>query len=123
MANSDQNKSSTAIVYLRTASTEQADHSAALERQWDVCKDYARERGLRIVGTYTDAGVSGLSPRRPALDSIMDELPLGRTCYLITADETRLSRSIALQLALELQLGRYGVKLVVASQADITSLN
>ncbi len=122
MADSNQTKSSTAIVYLRTASTDQDDHSAALECQWDACKDYARERNLRIVGTYTDAGVSGMNPRRPALDHLMeDELPLGRAHYLITADETRLARSMTLRLALELQLGRYGVELVVASQAYSTS--
>ena len=61
MAKSNQTTSSTAIVYLRTASTEQADRSATLEHQWNLCKGYARESGLRIAGTWTDAGVSDLS--------------------------------------------------------------
>ena len=55
MANSNQTTSGAAIAYLRVGSVDQADHSVALERQWDICKDYARERGLRITKTHVDA--------------------------------------------------------------------
>jgi hypothetical protein len=54
-------KRAKASAYLRSASIEQADRSTALEHQWQVCQDLARARGLRIIRTYTDAGVSGLS--------------------------------------------------------------
>lgn len=105
-----------AIVYVRTASTHQADNTS-LEHQWEICKDYARRYDLRVIGSYVDAGISGLSPRRHALDRMLRELSLGRARYLITADEARLARKPTLRLALELELARYGIKLIYVSQA------
>jgi DNA invertase Pin-like site-specific DNA recombinase len=121
MENSKMAGSSATFVYLRTASIDQTDRSMALERQWQVCKDVARRHGLDIVDSYTDAGFSGLSPRRPDLDRMLREMSLGRAHYLITADGVRLARELRLRLALELEIAWYGVQLVVASHAGNTS--
>ena len=116
--------SGVAVAYLRTATAERVGSRIGLKRQRRACEQHAQALGLRLGAIYADVGVSGLPEHRLALDQLtQEELPLGRACYLITADQTRLSRSMTLQLALELQLGRYGVKLVVASQTDNTSLN
>ena len=48
---------------------------------------------------------------------MLRELSLGRARYLITADEARLARKPTLRLALELELARYGIKLIYVSQA------
>lgn len=47
-----------AIQYVRTSSDGQ-HHS--LENQFTTIAEYARQRGYEIVGTYVDAGKSGLS--------------------------------------------------------------
>lgn len=98
-----------AVAYLRVASIAQGDHPHTLMRQWEVCQQYARHRGLTITHVYTDAGVSGNSPRRPALDRMLRKLSHGRIGYLVTADNNRLACNPTLRLALELELGRYSV--------------
>jgi DNA invertase Pin-like site-specific DNA recombinase len=101
--------SNEAVAYIRVASISQVDYAIALERQLETCQRYALDRGLTITRVYTDAGISGNSPRRPALDRMLRKLSHGRVRYLITADHTRLARSPMLRLSLELELGRYGV--------------
>jgi DNA invertase Pin-like site-specific DNA recombinase len=102
-----------AFVYLRTASIDHIDREYALDRQWEVCRAYARHRGLTITDTYFDAGASGLSPRRPDLDRMLRALSLGQARFLITADQARLARDLRLRLALELEIARYGVELLI----------
>jgi DNA invertase Pin-like site-specific DNA recombinase len=98
-----------AVAYLRVASIAQADHPTALERQLETCQQYARNRGLTITRIYTDAGISGNSPRRPALDRMLRKLSHGRIGYLITANNTRLACDPMLHFTLQLELGRYDV--------------
>jgi site-specific DNA recombinase len=38
--------------------------------QLDGLRDYARARGLEVVGEYIDEGVSGAKATRPALDRL-----------------------------------------------------
>jgi DNA invertase Pin-like site-specific DNA recombinase len=109
MSSTSTQTSTEAVAYLRVASAAQEDHTSALGRQWNLCQQYARNRGLTITYVYTDAGVSGNSPRRPALDRMLRKLSRGRIGYLITADNNRLARDPGLRLAFELELSRYGV--------------
>jgi DNA invertase Pin-like site-specific DNA recombinase len=109
MSKTSTQKPTEAVVYLRTPSIARGDHPPTLKRQWEVCQRYARHRGLIITRVYTDVGISGRSPRRPALDRMLHKLSHGRIGYLITADETRLARDARLRLAFELELARYGV--------------
>lgn len=109
MSSTSTQKPAEAVAYLRTASITQGDHPHALKHQWEVCQQYARNRGLTITRVYTDAGISGNSPRRPALDRMLRKLSHGGAGYLITANNTRLARDARLRLALELELARYTV--------------
>jgi DNA invertase Pin-like site-specific DNA recombinase len=118
--NTSTRRSSEAVAYLRVASVAQEDHPSALGHQWELCRQYARDRGLTITHVYTDVGVSGNSPRRAALDRMLRKLSRGRVGYLITADDTRLARNPTLGLALELEIGRYGVMLISSSETQLT---
>jgi site-specific DNA recombinase len=109
MSNTSTRKPTEAVAYLRVASAAQEDHPKALERQWELCQQYARRRGLTITQVYSDVGISGNSLRRPALDRMLRALSRGRIGYLVTADNNRLARDPVLRLAFELELSRYGV--------------
>ncbi len=115
-------KSNPAVVYLRTGSCDQADIRNGLESQQRICEGSARKRGLHITRIYADAGVSGLASRRPSLDRMLSDLSSRRTPYVIVADPARLARNQTLSLALELQLGRYGTRLIVACAADSNTI-
>ncbi len=111
-------KSNHAVVYLRTGSIDQADIRNGLESQQRICEDFARSSGLYITRIYADAGFSGLAGRRPSLDRMLSDLSSRWTPFVVVANPARLARSQTLSLALELQLGRYGTQLVMASAAD-----
>jgi DNA invertase Pin-like site-specific DNA recombinase len=111
-------KSNLAVVYLRSGSCDQADIRNGLGSQQRICEDFARKCGLHVTRIYADAGVSGLANRRPSLDRMLSDLSSRRTPYVIVADPARLARNQTLSLALELQLGRYGTRLILACAAD-----
>ena len=115
-------KSNFAVVYLRTASIDQADVRHGLESQQRICEDFARHSGLHITHIYADAGFSGLAGRRPSLDRMLSDLSSYWTPYVVVADPARLARNQTLSLALELQLGRYGTQLISASAARGSSV-
>jgi DNA invertase Pin-like site-specific DNA recombinase len=111
-----------AVIYLRTGSRHHADVRSGLEAQQRICEDFARSRGLRVTGIYADAGFSGLAGRRPSLDGMLSDLSSSLTPYVVVADPARLARNQTLSLALELQLGRYGTRLIAAYTADDSSM-
>jgi site-specific DNA recombinase len=115
-------KSNFAVVYLRTASIDQADVRNGLESQQRICEDFARSSGLHITRVYADAGFSGLAGRRPSLDRMLGDLSSSWTPHVVVADPARLARNQTLSLALELQLGRYGTQLISASAAEAGSI-
>ena len=57
-----------AALYLRVSSVDQNPETQALD-----LRQFAVQRGLEIVQTYTDHGVSGTKARRPALDKMMED--------------------------------------------------
>jgi DNA invertase Pin-like site-specific DNA recombinase len=56
----EKTKYKTAVVYMRTGSSDQADMGNGLESQQRICEDSARKRGLHVTRIYADAGVSGV---------------------------------------------------------------
>jgi DNA invertase Pin-like site-specific DNA recombinase len=105
-----------AVLYLRTGSADQEDIRRGLQTQQRLCEEYARQLGLRITDIYCDAGVSGLSERRPALGRLLRALSFGRIDYVIAADRARLARSHTLEQSLEERITRDGVGLVTGEQ-------
>jgi DNA invertase Pin-like site-specific DNA recombinase len=57
-----------------------------------MVRRYADARGLIICETYLDAGVSGGTLQRPALQSLLADCRAGKIGTVITQDPERLSR-------------------------------
>ncbi len=57
--------------------------------QVDELRVEAARRGWKIVGTYTDEGVSGSRERRPQLDRLLAEVRAGKLDVADRSDKRR----------------------------------
>jgi len=60
-----------AVIYARYSSSNQSEQS--IEGQIRVCSDYAKAKGLTIVGEYVDRGISGRTDNRPEFQRLMTD--------------------------------------------------
>ena len=81
------------IAYCRVACAKQSAPSAEAQRQEQMAQRYADARGLIICATYLDAGVSGGTLERPALQRLLADCRAGKIDTVITQDPERLSRN------------------------------
>ena len=81
------------IAYCRVACAKESDPSAEVQLQEQTARRYADARGLIICKTYLDAGVSGGTLERPALQSLLADCRAGKIGTVITQDPERLSRN------------------------------
>ena len=81
-----------AVAFLRVSTDEQARSGLGLEAQEAACRAWAAGAGYEIVGTFTDAGVSGAAEIEdsPQLVAALAALPAGGV--LLVAKRDRLQR-------------------------------
>ena len=60
-----------AVIYARYSSSNQTEQS--IEGQIRVCTDYAKTKGLTVVGEYIDRAVSGRTDNRPEFQKLMQD--------------------------------------------------
>jgi DNA invertase Pin-like site-specific DNA recombinase len=77
-----------AALYVRVSTVDQHP-----ETQLSELRQYASNRGLEIVGEYTDHGFSGTKARRPELDRMMDDARRHRFDVVLVWSCDRLARS------------------------------
>jgi site-specific DNA recombinase len=87
------------VAYCRSA-TEPPDEPSAVCSQADAICDYAERRGLILGSIYADAGVSGVTLDRPALQQLIADCRAGKISAVITKDPDRLSRDFRQLIAL-----------------------
>ena len=81
---------SKAAIYVRVSTGQQAEEGHSLANQKDACAKYAKENRLQVVKTYEDAGVSGTTDDRPAMQRALKETHGFE--HLVIYDSTRLGR-------------------------------
>ena len=77
-----------AIIYARVSSADQKDD---LKRQREMLREYAKERGYKVVAVFEDVA-SGLKDDRRGLKKVFDVLRAGRADVVIVAWKDRLTR-------------------------------
>jgi len=77
-----------AAVYCRVSTVDQHPETQLYE-----LRQFASQRGLQIVGEYTDHGFCGARARRPELDRMMDDTRRHRFDVLLVWSCDRLARS------------------------------
>jgi len=83
------------IGYIRVSTSKQADEGHSLDAQRAKLQAYANLYELDLVGIHVDAGLSGKSLDRPALQQALADLKSGKATGLLTMKLDRLSRSVA----------------------------
>lgn len=58
-----------AVIYARYSSKNQTEQS--IEGQMRVCKAYAKDHSLLVVGSYADRAISGRTDNRPEFQKMM----------------------------------------------------
>ena len=101
-----------AALYLRVSTVDQNPETQALD-----LRQFAAQRGLKIVETYTDHGVSGTKARRPALDKMMDDARRHKFDVVVVWACDRLARSTKHLLQVLDELNGFGIQFLSQREA------
>lgn len=85
------------FLYIRVSTEEQAIHGLSIEAQTDALQEWAKANGHKVVGVYTDAGISARKPasKRPELQQLLDDVRGGKGELVVFTKLDRWFRNIA----------------------------
>src|SRR2546425_4488640 len=101
-----------AALYVRVSTVDQHP-----ETQLHDLRKLVAERGLEIVGEYTDHGFSGIEARRPELDRMMEDARRHRFDVLLVWSCDRLARSTKHLLQTLDELSGFGIQFLSQREA------
>jgi site-specific DNA recombinase len=112
----------TAAIYLRVSTQEQVE-GYGLDAQRSKCEAMATVRGLDVIETYSDEGISGTKDAtdRAGLDALLNSAAAGQFDAVIISALDRLGRKTQLVLQLVDQLTANGVSIISCKEALDTS--
>ena len=101
-----------AVAYVRVSTDEQAESRAGLEAQLHAITQHCEKNGWQLVGTYTDAGVSGAAQldKRPGLLDAVNSVTRGGV--LLVAKRDRLARDVVACAVVERMVAKRGGRVV-----------
>jgi DNA invertase Pin-like site-specific DNA recombinase len=111
-----------AVIYIRVSTERQAQEGVSMESQEAKCRAWCDALGYQVVGTFTDAGISGKRmDKRPGLLDALDT-----ACHvkaaLVVYSLSRLARSTRDALAISERLDKAGADLVsLTEKLDTTT--
>ena len=97
---------------MRVSTVDQNPETQALD-----LRQFASQRGLQVVETYTDHGVSGTKARRPALDKMMDDARRHKFDVVVVWACDRLARSTKHLLQVLDELNGFGIQFLSQREA------
>ena len=97
-----------AVIYARYSSHSQKD--ASIEQQLRVCRQYAREHDIQIVGEYCDHAISGTSDKRPEFMRMIKDSDKRRWEQVLVYKIDRFARNRYDSATYKVRLRRNGVK-------------
>lgn len=99
-----------AVIYARYSSHAQKDTS--IEQQLRVCRQYAEEHDLQIVGEYCDRAISGTSDKRPEFLKMIKDSAKGKWQRVLVYKVDRFARNRYDSAMYKARLKKYGVKVM-----------
>lgn len=114
-----QQQSTKAVAYCRVSLSEQNPQT-----QVTNIKEFAANRGLNLIHTYLDHGLSGSlsKEKRPQLDQLIKDARLGKFKVLIVVGLDRVARDVRHLINLLHELDEYGVSLIsIRENIDFTT--
>jgi DNA invertase Pin-like site-specific DNA recombinase len=107
----------TAILLTRVSTGNQAESGLGLEAQLASMATYCADKGIKVLGTYEDAGVGGRAPldKRHGLLAALAAVEGEGASMLLCAKRDRVSRDPFTILSVERALKKVGARLVSAA--------
>jgi site-specific DNA recombinase len=102
-------------LYLRVSTLQQVDKES-LSNQESRLKAYCKANGYQIYRIYKDAGVSAKDTKRPALESLLQDIRNKKIEAVIVTKLDRITRSLRDLIKLLELFQTYGVKFISISQ-------
>ncbi len=108
------------IVYARVSTPGQAERETPIESQISKCMQYAREKGIEVIATFVDEGISGTTDERPNFKKAVDFAVQEKVDAFIVFDTSRFARDRATAVYYKRLLRKHGVQIhyVVAPLPD-----
>ena len=106
-----------AFSYTRVSSAAQVKRGHGAESQAVRCEEFARIKGLKVIKTYSDKGVSGSLVDRPQMKRMLSDIRKhpADIVYVIVDDISRLARGLEAHLALRAAIAEVGGVLISPS--------
>lgn len=108
------------ILYTRVSTDKQAEQGLGLQVQEKALRAWARNGSHKVVGLYTDSGISGSNglDTRPGLAAAFADTQAGKAAALVVYRLDRLSRKLADQETWIEQLERAGRKVISITEPE-----
>ena len=106
-----------AVIYARYSSERQNEQSIA--GQVDVCKKWAKDNDIGVVGIYHDNALTGKTDKRPAFQKMIKDAKKGKFDYVIVYKLDRFARNRYDSAIYKAQLKLQGVR-VLSAMENIT---
>lgn len=103
-----------AVLYVRYSSHSQKD--ASIEQQFRECREYAKRKGIQIIGEYADHALSGQTDQRPEFQRMIRDSKRGRFQYVITWKVDRFARNRYDSATYKARLKASGVSVLYAKE-------
>lgn len=103
-----------AVIYARYSSHNQKD--ASIDQQLRVCRRYAEENGLTVVGEYADHALTGTTDRRPEFLRMIKDAEKERFQIVLVYKVDRFARNRYDSATYKAKLKRHGVRLISAME-------
>ena len=109
-------------LYARYSSDQQSESS--IEDQFRLCREQAKRDGLKIIGTYHDAAISGASTiLRPGIQTLLQDAQCGQFDVVLAEALDRISRDQADIATLFKHLRFAGVQIITLAEGEISELH
>ena len=95
----------------RVSTQAQADKELSIPAQERIMRDFVLDKGGEVVGVYIDAGVSGTTDQRKALQQAVADAKAGKFDVLLVHKSDRLFRSEDHAIAYRVIFNEHGVRL------------
>lgn len=105
----------TGVIYARYSSERQNEQS--IIGQVEVCKKWASDNDIKIIGIYSDEALTGKTDKRPEFQRMIKDAKLGKFDYVIVYKVDRFSRNRYDSAIYKAQLKKSGVRLMSAMES------
>ncbi len=79
-------------IYVRVSTDDQRDNGHSIDAQLRILNEHVKKNNYMVVGTYNDAGFSGKSLQRPAMQQLIKDIENKRLDKVLAIKVDRLTR-------------------------------